>query len=88
MSSLAAALAAQKPLRTGGRCTVDIRLETLDDIDKQALANALKPGSGLTSTEIARALEVERKPGQPEVKGQTIARHRRKECTCERGATA
>ena len=77
MSSLAARLADEKPKPMGSRCTVGILFETLDDIDKQALLNAIE--SPMQSTAIARALRAE----GHEVAGPTLARHRRGDCTCE-----
>ncbi len=79
MSSLAAALAAQKPVAHGTRCGVSALLETLDDIDRQALLNALE--SDMFSTDISRALLTE----GYKVGGSTIARHRKRECNCDRG---
>jgi NADPH-dependent glutamate synthase beta subunit-like oxidoreductase len=81
MSSLAAALAAQKPLPKGSRCTIGETIESLNDIDKKALLNALDIGSGMTATDIARALRVE---GYT-VASQTVARHRRGDCFCDAG---
>lgn len=78
MSSLAAALAAQKPVGKGTRCGVGNVLDQLDDIDRKALLNALE--SDMFSTDISRALYSE----GHKVGGSTIARHRKQECNCDR----
>jgi len=79
MSSLAAALAAQKPAGRGTICGVKLLLEKLDDIDKQALLNAI--ASDMYATDISRALFTE----NHEVSPHTITRHRKKDCNCDRG---
>lgn len=79
MSSLAAALAAQKPVGKGTRCGVGNLLEQLDDIDRKALLNALD--SDMYSTDISRALYSE----GHKIGGGTVARHRKRECNCDRG---
>jgi len=79
MSTLAAALAAQKPVGKGTRCGVGNLLEQLDDIDRQALLNALD--SEMFSTDISRALYSE----GHKIGGGTVARHRKRECNCDRG---
>lgn len=78
MSSLAAALAAQKPVGRGSTCGVKLLLDTLDDIDKQALINAFN--SPMFSTDISRALKSE----GHDIQNGTIARHRKGECNCDR----
>lgn len=79
MSKLAARLADQKSRPKGSRCSIGVLFEGLDDIDKQALLNALE--SPMQATDIARALRDE----GHDVQGPTLARHRRGDCTCDAG---
>lgn len=76
MSSLAAALAEVKPIRRGPGCTVCSLLRELDDIDRQALINALRQDSGITAEQISEALRTE----GHEIMGQTLRRHRNGKC--------
>jgi len=78
MSSLAAALAAQKPVR-GATCSMKPLLADLDDIDRQALINAMN--SSMAGTDISRALISQGHDISPTV----IQRHRKGECHCDRG---
>ncbi len=78
LSKLAARLAAQKPIPKG-RCSVSTLFDELDDIDRQALLNAIE--SPMTSADIARALRSE----GHDMQGPTLARHRRGDCSCDAG---
>lgn len=71
-----------RPARRGGTCTVACIARTLTDDDLEWLTDALATHPDHTpSTAIARTLTA---AGHP-IKGQTVARHRRGECTCELG---
>lgn len=77
--SLAAALAAQPAARRGTPCTVGVVLDGLDQDDRAAAIQALADRTR-TATSIAEALT---SIGHPVAK-QTVQRHRRGECRCDR----
>lgn len=77
MSTLAGALAEASNVRAGGRCTLGILLNALDDVDKRALNNALS--SDLQGEQIAAVLRGE----GHQMKADTVQRHRKKRCSCE-----
>lgn len=79
MSSLAAALAEAKPKRYGPCCTMGTLIAGLNDIDRQALINALRLDSGITGEQIAEALRAE----GYRMGGTTVRRHRNGKCDCE-----
>lgn len=76
VGNLAAAFAAHANQTPGPRCSVGLLFHTLDDIDAQALRNAL--ASELKGSEIAAALRDE----GHYMKGHTVQRHRNGECSC------
>ena len=79
MGTLAASLSAHATMTRPSRCTVGVLLvEKLDDIDSQALRNALD--SDIGGEQIAAALRDE----GHDIAGQTIQRHRRRHCSCSR----
>lgn len=68
-----------KPIDTKIRiCSIEIAKMKLNKTDREALIKALEDIS-IPSSFIGRALKKE----GFNITGQTIARHRRKECTCE-----
>ena len=78
MGNLAATLSEHATATRPTRCTVGILLvEKLDDIDSQALRNALDSDMG--GEQIASALRDE----GHDMAGQTIQRHRRGHCGCK-----
>jgi hypothetical protein len=78
VGNLAATLSAHANATRPTRCTVGILLvEKLDDIDAQALRNALD--SDIGGEQIAAAL---REEGH-DIQGQTVQRHRRGHCSCK-----
>lgn len=79
MSTLAAALGEAKPQRNGSPCFFAVLLPQLDDIDRQAVTNALHPDSGLPGEQLAAILTAE---GHP-VRGYTVMRHRQRRCSCD-----
>ena len=80
--SLADRLAEERVVRKGPPCRVHVILAGLNDRDRLALAAALADpamGSG-------RILDDLRAEGYP-LSRETLARHRRGDCACERYAT-
>jgi 16S rRNA G1207 methylase RsmC len=82
VGNLAATLSEHANATRPTRCTVGILLmEKLDDIDSQALRNALDD-AGMGGEQIASALRDE----GHEMAGQTVQRHRRRHCGCWRAS--
>lgn len=73
---MTSALAAKKAKQRGPRCGLGVLLQNLDDIDRQALLNALE--SDMFSTDIAEALRDE---GHL-IRHDAVQRHRRRSCAC------
>lgn len=76
MGNLAAALSEQARPVPGPKCSVGQLLNELDDIDAQALRNALE--SNMRGESISTALRGE----GHRIAGTTIQRHRRNRCSC------
>ena len=74
--TMAAALAANKEVNRGPRCTLCLLLEKLDEADREALGMALADES-FTHTAIARALKAE----GYNVTANTVQRHRTRGCS-------
>ena len=77
--SLADALTDTTHLATGPVCTVAAILEELDPATRAALVAAIGDHKRHPGSEIARKLTAHGFP----VKGNTIQRHRRKDCNCD-----
>jgi len=78
--SLATLVAAGPPItRKGPGCSVGLALALLSDSEADALLSMLT-GKAWKSSQIADELHAEH---QVEIKGETIARHRRGGCSCE-----
>ncbi len=78
MSGLAAKLAESRKPKPGPKCGFGTLLGELDDVDRQALINAVK--STLPGEQIADVLRSE----GYQISGFTIQRHRNRRCSCER----
>jgi 16S rRNA G1207 methylase RsmC len=78
VGNLAATLSEHATATRPTRCTVGVLLmEKLDDIDSQALRNALED-TDMGGEQIASALRDE----GHDIAGQTVQRHRRRHCGC------
>jgi hypothetical protein len=79
VGNLAAQLSEHATSTRTTRCTVGVLLvEKLDDIDSQALRNALD-NSDMGGEQIAAALRAE----GHDIQGATVQRHRRGHCGCK-----
>lgn len=81
MAGLADALEAEQNTHKGPRCAVALALEAMDDDDAAVLQAALDDKQGKQASVISRAL----KAVGHEVGGYSLARHRRGDCSCDRG---